>query len=157
MTDNAAERSLDPRVGSHIRESLDRVLRWTSRPTNRLRLYGSAAELSQNEVWLLDAVDSAGQLRLSDLATWQGVDKSTITPQVRKLEQRGLLQRSADSSDRRAARLVLTPQGRALQKRRADAGTALVDAVLQDWPVEDRIAFARLFSRFLDQLDDDHS
>ena len=85
------------------------------------------------------------------------MDKSTITPQVRKLEQRGLLQRSADSSDRRAARLVLTPQGRALQKRRADAGTALVDAVLQDWPVEDRIAFARLFSRFLDQLDDDHS
>ena len=123
--------SRDPGQGSQVRESLDRVLRWTSRRANRLRLYGRAAELSQNEVWLLDAVDSAGQLRLSDLATWQGVDKSTITPQVRKLEGRGLLQRSSDATDRRAVRLVLTPRGRALQKRRAESGAALIDALLQ--------------------------
>ena len=120
--------SRDPGQGSQVRESLDRVLRWTSRRANRLRLYGRAAELSQKEVWLLDAVDSAGQLRLSDLATWQGVDKSTITPQVRKLEGRGLRQRSSDATDRRAVRLVLTPRGRALQKRRAESGAALIDA-----------------------------
>lgn len=145
--------SSEPRVGIQVRASLDRVLRWTSRRANRLRLYGRAAELSQNEVWLLDAVDSAGQLRLSDLATWQGVDKSTITPQVRKLEERGLLQRRADPIDRRAVRLALTSRGRALQKRRAEAGVELVDDVLRTWPAEDRIAFADYFARFADQLE----
>lgn len=72
--------SRDPGQGSQVRESLDRALRWTSRRANRLRLYGRAAELSQKEVWLLDAVDSAGQLRLSDLATWQGVDSPPSLP-----------------------------------------------------------------------------
>src|SRR3954452_25570912 len=89
-----------PSAGTEVHEALSRVLRWTSRRANRQRLYGTAAELSQNEVGLLDAVAGAGCVRLSDLATWQGVDKSTITPQVRKLEERGLLSRRADATDR---------------------------------------------------------
>ena len=138
-----------------MQAALARVLRWTSRRGNRQRLYGSAAqELSQNEVWLLDAVASTGRSRLSDLVAWQGVDKSTITPQVRKLEERGLLRRSADSADRRAVLLTITPRGRALQKRRAQAGAALIDTVLREWPAEEREAFAVYFARFADQLDD---
>ena len=117
-------------------------------------MYGAAAQqLSQNEIWLLDAVAGTGQVRLSDLVAWQGVDKSTITPQVRKLEERGLLQRRADSADRRAVLLTVTPRGRALQKRRAQAGAALIDTLLQEWPAEERNAFAVYFTRFADQLD----
>jgi DNA-binding MarR family transcriptional regulator len=138
-----------------VQEALARVLRWTSRRANRQRLYGAAAqELSQNEVWLLDAVAGTGRVRLSDLVAWQGVDKSTMTPQVRRLEERGLLQRSADSADRRAVLLTITPRGRALQKRRARAGAALIDALLQEWPAEEREAFAVYFARFAGQLDD---
>ena len=147
----------EPRMvtqGAVLQAALARVLRWTSRRANRQLLYGAAAqELSQNEVWLLDAVASAGQVRLSDLVAWQGVDKSTITPQVRKLEERGLLQRSADSADRRAVLLTVTPRGRALQKRRAQAGAALIDTLLQEWPIEERKAFAEYFTRFAAQLD----
>ena len=117
-------------------------------------MYGAAAQqLSQNEIWLLDAVAGTEQVRLSDLVAWQGVDKSTITPQVRKLEERGLLQRRADSADRRAVLLTVTPRGRALQKRRAQAGAALIDTLLQEWPAEERNAFAVYFTRFADQLD----
>jgi len=143
-----------PTAGAVVHEALSRVLRWTSRRANRQRLYGTAAELSQNEVWLLDAVADAGRVRLSDLATWQGVDKSTITPQVRKLEERGLLSRRADATDRRAALLVLTPRGRAVQKRRAEAGAALIDTVLQKWSVEQRKAFVVAFALFARDLDD---
>jgi DNA-binding MarR family transcriptional regulator len=140
--------------GVTVQEALARVLRWTARRANRQRLYGAAAqELSQNEVWLLDAVASTGRVRLSDLVAWQGVDKSTITPQVRKLEERGLLQRSTDSSDRRAVLLTITARGRALQRRRAQAGAALIDTLLEDWPAEEREAFAGYFARFADQLD----
>ena len=74
---------------------------------NRQLLYGAAAQkLSQNEVSLLDAVAGPGQVRLSDLVAWQGVDKSTVTPQVRKLEERGLLQRSWAEHRRPAGRFA---------------------------------------------------
>ena len=140
--------------GEVAQRALARVLRWTSRRANRQLLYGAAAQqLSQNEIWLLDAVAGTGQVRLSDLVAWQGVDKSTVTPQVRKLEERGLLQRRADSADRRAVLLTVTPRGRALQKRRAQAGAALIDTLLQEWPAEERNAFADYFTRFADQLD----
>jgi DNA-binding MarR family transcriptional regulator len=155
MADRRPPHPTTPSPGQQVQGALAKVLRWSSRRANRHRLYGKAAELSQNEVWLLDAVESAGRARLSDLAVWQGVDKSTITPQVRKLEERGLLRRSVDPGDRRAVLLVLTARGRALQKRRATAGTALIEALLRTWPAEDRDAFAAHFVRFADQLEDD--
>ena len=148
---------MTPTPGVTVQAALARVLRWTSRRANRQRLYGAAAqELSQNEVSLLDAVASTGRVRLTDLAAWQGVDKSTITPQVRKLEERGLVVRSDDSADRRAVLLTITPRGRALQRRRARAGAALINKLLQEWPAEEREAFAVYFTRFADQLDDNN-
>jgi DNA-binding MarR family transcriptional regulator len=149
--DPESDRSGDTGSAAQIQQALAKVLRWTSRRDNRERLYGSA-ELSQNDVWLLDAVQSAGEIRLSDLAAWQGVDKSTITPQVRRLEDRGLVRRSPDAGDRRAVLLVVTPQGRRLQQRRAEAGADLIEVLLQAWPAEERSAFATYFDRFADHL-----
>jgi DNA-binding MarR family transcriptional regulator len=137
-----------------VHTALTRVLRWSARRENRRLLFGPAGEeLSQNDVWLLDAVENNGPVKLSDLASWQGVDKSTITPQVRRLEERGLLERRPGSSDRRVALLGITRRGRSLQRRRAAAGAALIDTLLDAWPVEERTAFATLFVRFADQLD----
>ena len=65
----------------------------------------------------------------------------------------GLLQRSGDTADRRAVLLTITPKGRALQQRRAEAGAALIDTLLQTWPAKERDAFAVYFARFADQLD----
>lgn len=140
-------------AGKVVQAALARVLRWSGRRTNRRILYGAQAEdLSQNEVWLLDAVEGNGPVRLSDLACWQGVDKSTITPQIQRLEQRGLIQRQASAEDRRAVEVALTVAGRSLQQHRAAAGAALIDELLQDWPEQDRQRFADLFARFADRL-----
>jgi DNA-binding MarR family transcriptional regulator len=137
-----------------VHVALTRVLRWSARRENRRLLFGSAGqELSPNDVWLLDAVESNGPVRLSDLASWQGVDKSTITPQVRRLEERGLLERRPGLGDRRVVLLGITQHGRSVQQRRATAGAALIDTVLRTWPAEDRTAFASLFAHFADQLD----
>jgi DNA-binding MarR family transcriptional regulator len=137
-----------------VQAALTRVLRWSARRENRRLLFGQVGEeLSPNDVWLLDAVETNGPVRLSDLASWQGVDKSTITPQVRRLEERGLVERRPGGSDRRVALLGITRQGRSVQQRRAAAGAALIDRLLREWPAEDRTAFATLFARFADQLD----
>ena len=45
------------------------------------------------------------------------LDSGTITPLVKRLEARGLLQRQRDDEDERQVRIFLTPEGRALRAK----------------------------------------
>lgn len=145
-------------AGSQVQVALTQVLRWASRRDVRRRLLGPAADdLSQNDVWLLDAIEAGGPVRLSDLAHGQGVDKSTITPQVRRLEERHLVERHPAENDRRAALLTVTGPGHTVQRKMADTGSDLFQAVLHDWSEEDRRTFAALFTRFARELQDAES
>ncbi|MFH2115793.1 MAG: MarR family transcriptional regulator [Spirochaetota bacterium] len=51
-------------------------------------------------------------LRVGDLAAWLGVKPPTVTQLVDALETRGLVERFADSDDRRAIRVRLSAAGR---------------------------------------------
>ena len=125
-------------AGVPVQAALTRVLRWSGRRGNRRVLFGAMADdLSQNDIWLLDAVEDSGPVRLSDLASWQGVDKSTITPQVRRLESLGLLERQTSPEDRRSVVVALTASGRSVQRHRVAAGAALIDQLLGGWPESD--------------------
>lgn len=84
--------------------------RWSSRHDS----LGSAVvspELSLNDLWLLQHVVNAGRARLSELAQWQRVDKSTVSSQVKSLISRGLVERHTDPADRRASLIAATAQG----------------------------------------------
>ncbi len=123
------------------------------RAESRTVLLGEAgAELSPVDEHLVRTVLARGPVRVTDLAVWQGVDKSTITPQVRRLEQRGLIERSSDPADRRAALLSVTARGRRTCQRMDAAAVACISDALGDWPEEDRESFASLFGRFADDL-----
>jgi DNA-binding MarR family transcriptional regulator len=58
----------------------------------------------------LDALTGGG-LRLSDLGTSLGIAPSTLTRNLARLEERGLIQKERDPSDGRAQRVVLTGAG----------------------------------------------
>lgn len=89
-----------------------------------------------------------GPQRLGALATTFGLDPSTITRQVRALEDAGLASRTTDSSDRRASILDLTPEGReVLDSTRARRRGKLYEA-MSDWTEEERGQFGRLLERF---------
>ena len=45
------------------------------------------------------------------------LDSGTITPMVKRLEARGLVQRARDEKDERQVRVTLTPEGRALREQ----------------------------------------
>jgi DNA-binding MarR family transcriptional regulator len=139
-------------AGAQVQEALAQVLRWAGRRDIRRRLLGAAAEeLSQNDVWLLTLIEANGPVRFSDLADAQGVDKSTITPQVRRLEEHQLIERQP-ASDRRVSLLTITSRGRQVRHEMATSGADLFNEALQDWSAEDRDAFAALFTRLADQL-----
>jgi DNA-binding MarR family transcriptional regulator len=90
--------------------------------------------------------------RLKDLAATAGLDASTVSREIAQLIARGLVERRSDPADGRAARLALTPAGRALL---ADVHIALVDRLAQavrSWEPADVDAFAMALHRFADGL-----
>jgi DNA-binding MarR family transcriptional regulator len=123
------------------------------RAESRAAVLGEAgAALSPVDEHLVRTVLAKGPVRVTDLAAWQGVDKSTITPQVRRLEERGLIKRSTDPADRRAVLLSVTPKGRRTCERMDAAAVAFISDALREWPERDRTAFAGFFGRFADDL-----
>lgn len=101
---------------------------------------------------LLASVGDDGPLRLSELATRQGVDVSTASRQVATAEARGWIERAPDPVDRRAARLDLTPTGRRLLDDYRQERRRLLDDVLGGWREQDRRALANLINRLNDDL-----
>ncbi|MFC7530978.1 MarR family winged helix-turn-helix transcriptional regulator [Actinoplanes sp. GCM10030250] len=138
-----------------VQEAFTHLLRWAHRGDVRRSLFGAAeAALSTNDITLLRAVTTHGPVRASDLASWQGVDKSTITPQVRRLEDRGLIERQGDPGDKRAALLTATDEGRRQLATLDDQGALLFAQALHDWPAADQHALATLMQRLADGLAD---
>jgi DNA-binding MarR family transcriptional regulator len=141
-----------PDVGESLQAALNRILRWASRPRVAVDLAGPAGSgLSPTDLWLLDGVVRHGPLRISDVAAWQGVDKSTMTIQLRRLTERGLLARSTDPDDRRAVRIGATDEGRRLHADVSRHGAGVLESMLDDWDPDDRHALARLLTRFAER------
>ncbi|MFZ5846281.1 MarR family winged helix-turn-helix transcriptional regulator [Nocardioides pakistanensis] len=129
------------------------VMTTLARLGRRMRQRLPGEELDLGAIWLMKVLRQRGPLRLSTLATALEVDASTVSRQVRHLEDRGLLERSPDPDDGRAHRIGLSPEGRT----RLDAGAArrrrLVADLMTGWPPEDREQLRLLLTRLIDELD----
>lgn len=80
----------------------------------------------------------------SALAEQLLVDKGQLSRTVRELEQRGLVERTPDPSDRRASLLSATAEGgECLARARGSRENALAGS-LAEWPLDDIRALARL-------------
>lgn len=65
---------------------------------------------------LLEHLDARGALRVSDIAACHGVDISSVTPRLKRLEIAGLVARSRLPTDARAFLISITAEGvRALE------------------------------------------
>lgn len=87
---------------------------------------------------LLSTIEDQGLARISDLATLDHCSQPTMTTQVRRLEDAGLVSRSVDPDDARAVLISITPAGVAtLAQVRSDRGGA-VDPLLEQLDGADR-------------------
>jgi len=77
----------------------------------RLARYGG---LSPVQLMILQVLASEGQLTASDLSRRVSLTAATLSGQIDRLEERGLLQRQRDEQDRRRQWLLLSDSGRAL-------------------------------------------
>lgn len=77
-------------------------------------LRNSGPGLSASQISAMATVDDEGPLRVSALATFEGVDPSVATRVVTSLEAEGLLRRVSDPADGRACLVELSPAGQSV-------------------------------------------
>lgn len=87
---------------------------------------------------LLSTIDDHGEARISDLAALDHCSQPTMTTQVRRLEDAGLVSRTSDPGDARAVLIRITDKGRkVLADARRDRAEA-IDPWLERLTPEDR-------------------
>ncbi|MFI2841147.1 MarR family winged helix-turn-helix transcriptional regulator [Mycolicibacterium sp. PDY-3] len=75
---------------------------------------------------LLATIEDQGRARISDLAAIDHCSQPTMTTQVRRLEDAGLVSRTEDAADARVVLIETTDAGRAMLNRvRADRSAAI--------------------------------
>jgi DNA-binding MarR family transcriptional regulator len=80
------------------------------------------------------------------------VDISTVSRQVRALQDRGLITRSEDPDDRRAARIVLAPAGGDILDDAWARRREWLERSLGGWSHDERVALSDTLTRFADAL-----
>lgn len=120
---------------------------------NRLARQRSPLPLPWAQARLLGTIDDQGSTRISDLAALDHCSQPTMTMQVRRLEDAGLVTRTTDPADARAVLIEITPAGiETLRQVRADRGRVIDPYIagLDDDDRETLAAAVRVLQRLLD-------
>jgi DNA-binding MarR family transcriptional regulator len=99
---------------------------------------------------LLARVERRGPLGIVELAELVGRDYTTVSRQIAKLENLGLIARCPSPEDGRVRAAVITDQGRAITTALDAARQRIVEGLLADWDKEDVRDLVRLLRRFAD-------
>jgi DNA-binding MarR family transcriptional regulator len=101
---------------------------------------------------LLNLIADRGPVRAADLVEVLAVDQSTVSRQLAALEGHGLVQRSVDPRDRRAALVEVTAEGQqAMHLARVAWQRTLAD-ITAGWSDERKVALLRSVHDLVDGL-----
>lgn len=107
---------------------------------NRLATQRTQLPLPWAQARLLSTIEDRGEARISDLAELDHCSQPTMTTQVRRLEDAGLVTRTTDPGDARAVLIRITDKGvDVLAQARIDRG-AVIDPLLGQLTAEERDA-----------------
>ena len=105
---------------------------------NRLATQRARMPLGFAQARLLSTIEDQGSTRISDLAALDHCSQPTMTTQVRRLEDAGLVSRTTDPEDARAVLIRITPKGvDFLRQVRVDRG-AVISPYLDRLDASDR-------------------
>lgn len=120
--------ALDLETAARLRAVIGRLSR-RLRPTEA----GMAAGLTPTRRTVLFTVTREGPLRLSELASAEGLNPTMLSRVISDLVDAGLLERVSDERDRRSAWVKVTPAGRRLaegmRRERTDALNVALEAL----------------------------
>lgn len=107
---------------------------------NRYATQRVQMQLPAAQARLLATIEAHGEARICDLAAVDHCSQPTMTTQVRRLEDAGLVARTVDPGDARAVRIRITPEGvRTLNRVRADRAAAIEPQLARLEPADRRL------------------
>ena len=93
-------------------------------------------------------------LRLSDLAAKVELDASTVSRQIKQLEDKGIVERTPDPDDGRASLIRITPHGQQIMQAGFRRRFERIKSVLEPWSERDRDRLQELLTRLASDLRD---
>lgn len=144
--------------------SIDRCIRWTTWYVRRLVQAGDIYskglnkkyQVSQPQVSCILALNEYGPLSLSKLAQYILVKPSTVTGIIDRLEQKGLVKRERNLTDRRVITIELTSAGTDLA---AEAPPPIPETIirgLRKLPLEEAEKIVTSLAILVGMLDDEN-
>jgi DNA-binding MarR family transcriptional regulator len=125
------------------------VARLNRYATQRIHMQLPAAQAR-----LLATIEDNGEARICDLAAVDHCSQPTMTTQVRRLEEIGLVTRSVDPGDARAVRIRITPEGLRMLSQVRDDRAAAIEPQLVRLAAADRQTLADAIAVLRRLLDD---
>ncbi len=139
-----------------LEDSLTVVANWIVRHDVQTEVARRAScPVPASHGWLLARIATCGPCRPSDLADFFGVDNSTITPKLQRLEAEDLVRRHADPEDRRAVLVASTAAGSRLLAKLRRARAELLTERMGSLPGPRRAAVATALADLASVLAED--
>jgi len=113
-----------------------------TRTARRLR-QEAGQDLSPSQGAALACIDRHGPLTPSELAARERVQRPTATRMIARLEEGGLVTRTADVNDGRSCLVAVTPAGHDLLAALRDRKDAYLERRLRELDTDERAALAR--------------
>ncbi len=110
-------------------------------------------EINSAQGRILFALWRADGIPIRDLAVRTGLDKSTLTSMLGRLERKGLIARVPAPDDRRRVLIRRTDKDRALQARYLDVSRDMTDLFYEDFSEAEIDAFEAALARLLANLE----
>lgn len=146
MADDETMRALEHEMGVLVRR-IRRLIAVRARMVH--------PDLSPVAYSMLIALHDSGPRRASDLVDQFSIDKGAVSRQVQSLLELGLIERTPDPEDRRAATLAITAEGDRRLELIAQQRRAEVIGRLADWGPEELQSFVRSLTRYNTALETD--
>jgi DNA-binding MarR family transcriptional regulator len=134
-----------------LHRSLIDIMTELNRPQRDAYMIRAAAiRLDRALFPLLVGIERVGPIPLVELAEGVGRDYTTVSRQVTKLEELGLVVREPNSVDRRIRKVAITPRGKAMTKRIDSARARFARKVFASWEPAEVETLVRLMRKFAD-------
>ena len=114
---------------------------------------GAKDSVEPGHLDVLDLLGARGDLRMTDLAAELGVDPSTVTRTLQRMEAAGLAKRVPDTGDGRVIKAQMTPEGSRLHEVVSANRSMILDTLFEDFDTDDRAQLVGLLERFVAAID----
>ncbi len=112
-----------------------------------------ARDLTKQQFTVLAAVEQNEGMSQTDLVTITGIDRSTLAEMIRRMIEKGLLDRERTESDQRANAVRIAPGGRKALRGARSASDRVERALLAGLPAADRARLVKMLSAVVAQAE----